>query len=146
MEEITKSKEYEKIAKELIKNIPSLYPISASGIKIAYVSSSGKNIKPKGKMVYADCNKVQAVCKPWCKYDFIIRVYEEAVIGLTRNQLKILLYHELLHVGIDDRTLEPKYIINSHDIEDFLEIVDTFGTHWADVGQVVPDIENIYGK
>ena len=62
---------------------------------------------------------------------------------MSENQLKILLYHELLHVGINDKTLEPKYICNPHDIEDFAEILDTFGVHWAEIGADVPKIEDV---
>lgn len=141
--DIQRSKKYEQIGKELIKSIPFLHYIKDCKIRIAYVTSDEVKEKSGGRIVYADCNKVDELVKLWCKYDFIIRIYEENVTGMSENQLKILLYHELLHVGINDKTLEPKYICNPHDIEDFAEILDTFGVHWAEIGADVPKIEDV---
>ena len=57
--------------------------------------------------------------------------YEPNIITFNEDQLRTLLFHELLHVKIDisdDGT--EKYGTNPHDIEDFREIIDRFGMDW----------------
>lgn len=47
---------------------------------------------------------------------------------MDKEQLEILMWHELKHCGIDD---EKPYIV-PHDLEDFKEIVDIYGPYWAE--------------
>ena len=66
--------------------------------------------------------------------DFTITVFEPNVEGFTDEQIEILLFHELLHVGItqnDDGT--ETYSTVPHDLEDFKLIIDRFGTEWSKV-------------
>jgi hypothetical protein len=51
--------------------------------------------------------------------------------GLTEEQMRNLMYHELLHGGMDDKTGEPKYKVTPHDVEDFRSVIDQYGTDWA---------------
>ena len=53
------------------------------------------------------------------------------VSGMSDEQMEILLYHELLHVGMDDTGEEVKYIVNPHDVEDFRAVIDRYGIDWA---------------
>ena len=50
---------------------------------------------------------------------------------MSDEQMEILLYHELLHVGMDDTGEEVKYIVNPHDVEDFRAVIDRYGIDWA---------------
>jgi hypothetical protein len=46
--------------------------------------------------------------------------------------MEILLYHELLHVGIkEDGEGEYIYSVNPHEIEDFKTIINQYGMDWA---------------
>jgi len=58
-------------------------------------------------------------------------IYETNTAGMTEQQLRILLYHELLHVGIDEAGEGLKYVITPHDIEDFRKVIDRYGIDWA---------------
>ena len=67
--------------------------------------------------------------------DFTITVFEPNVEGMTDEQMRILIFHELLHVGItfnSDGT--ESYFIVPHDLEDFKLIVDRYGTDWSKHG------------
>lgn len=63
--------------------------------------------------------------------DFTITIFEPNIIGFSEYQLRILLFHELLHVGYDLE--EDRKYIKPHDLEDFKIIIDEFGTDWAKV-------------
>ena len=54
------------------------------------------------------------------------------VEGFTEEQKKILMHHELLHVGIQfNEDGSETYSVRPHDYEDFKEIIDRFGTEWS---------------
>lgn len=123
----------------LIKKIPELSWIKDYKVKIAYLESTEKKKHNRG-VVYADCRKVDLWMQVFCKYDFVITVYVDNCMGLTENQMQIVMWHELLHVGLDGGTLNPIYIVNPHDIEDFRSITDRFGTDWNEPGAEIPSI------
>ena len=53
---------------------------------------------------------------------------------MTEEQIRILIFHELLHIGIEvDDDGEEHYSCVPHDLEDFKQIIDRFGTDWDKV-------------
>ena len=53
-------------------------------------------------------------------------------MGFTEDQMRILLFHELLHIGIEfTEDGQEKYSIKPHDYEDFKIIIDRYGTDWS---------------
>lgn len=124
---------YAEIARELIETESSLEDILSSNVQIIYLSSNHKK-KNGEKVVFGQCEKVQEKYKWSIPCDFTITVFEPNCEGFTEDQFKILLFHELLHVGIElkeDGT--ESYSIKGHDLEDFKEIIERFGTNWAEV-------------
>ena len=89
---------------------------------------SDKPKKSKRRVIFAECHKVPDLYKAYVPHEFLIVVYEPNVATLSQDQLKILMHHELLHIGISD-TGEP-YIV-PHDIEEFRSIIDMYGLDWA---------------
>lgn len=136
---VERSTEYKKMGEMLIKKIPELSWIKDYKVKIAYLESTEKKKHNRG-VVYADCRKVDLWMQVFCKYDFVITVYVDNCMGLTEEQMQIVMWHELLHVGLDGGTLNPIYIVNPHDIEDFRSITDRFGTDWNEPGAEIPSI------
>lgn len=139
MEICARSKKYADLARKVIRAVPELRFIRDTGIKIAYVESDRRKIV-NGRTVYADCRKTPDLYYPFVKHEFIITVYEPNVEDLNDNQVKLLLLHELLHVGIEEHTQEVKYIVNPHDYEEFKYIADRYGLEWSEPGADVPDI------
>ena len=123
---------YEEIAQELIDNEPELAYIKNSQVKIAFLESDKSKKADKDKLVLGECEKVAAKNKWAINYDFTITLFKNNLIGLTLDQIKIVLFHELLHVGIEqgpDGT--ETYSVVKHDLEEFKTIIDRFGTDWA---------------
>lgn len=117
---------YTEMAKELIDTEEELAYLRQAPITIIYLESSHKK-KSKGGLVYGQCEKVQEKNKWGIPADFTITIFQPNTEGMTQKQLKILLFHELLHIGQDYDS------INSHDINDFKYIVARFGADWAKV-------------
>lgn len=136
---VERSKEYKKLGEELIKKVPELQFIKEGKIKIAWLESTQKKNK-HGGIVYADCRKLDEWMQVFAPYDFVITVYADNCMGLTENQMLIVLWHELLHIGIDCGTLDPIYIVNPHDVEDFRSIIDKFGIDWSEPGAEPPNV------
>lgn len=124
---------YAEIGAELIRTEDALTDIANSQATIVYLSSEHKK-GSGGTIVHAQCEKVADKYKWGIPADFTITVFEPNVEGFSDEQIKILIFHELLHVGIefkDDGT--ENYTIKPHDLEDFKLIIDRFGTEWSKV-------------
>lgn len=120
---------------ELIQSEDALVDIANSQATIIFLSSEHKKVS-SGKKILGQCEKVADKYKWGIPCDFTITVFEPNVIGFTEEQLRILIFHELLHVGIEynaDGT--ETYSIKPHDLEDFKLIIDRFGTDWSKVDE-----------
>lgn len=123
--------DYAEIADDLIRHEPSLFHLLESRAKIIYLSSDYAKTS-KGKLVFGQCEKVADKYKWGIPADFTITVFEPNVEKFTDDQIRILLHHELLHVGIDKKADgSESYSIVDHDIEDFKLILDKYGTDWS---------------
>ena len=126
------NKNYEEIAQELIDNEPELAYIKNSQVKIAFLESDQAKKADKDKLVLGECEKVAAKNKWAINYDFTITLFRNNLIGLTLDQIRIVLFHELLHVGIEPGPDNTEiYSVRKHDLEDFKIIIDRFGTDWS---------------
>lgn len=124
------NEKYADIAAELIENEEALEHIKNSQATITYLSSEKKKVAD-GKITFAQCEKVPDKYKWGIPCDFTITVFEPNVENFTDEQIKILLFHELLHVGITLKDGKEYYSTLPHDLEDFKLIIDRFGTDWA---------------
>ena len=130
------NKNYEKIAQELIENTSELEYIKKSNVRIIYLESDNTKKNGTERLVLGECEKVASKNQWAISADFTIIVYKNNCIGLSEEQIKILLFHELLHVGIDYGTDGGEvYSVKKHDLEDFKVIIDKYGTDWAAVAQ-----------
>lgn len=128
------SRDLKRLADKIINHFSEFNFIKEIDIKIGYVISQQR--KQGEKITYADCRKVQDVFQAWLPYDFIITFYERNIGFLNENQLKILMYHELKHIGVGMKGLK----ITPHDIEDFKDIISDYGLDWNLPGKELPDI------
>lgn len=118
------SEKYANIGAELIETEPALEHLK--NVSIMYLASEHKKLGT-GKIIYAQCEKVPTKYKWGIPCDFTITVFEPNVEGFSDEQLRILIFHELLHVGVED----DKLFIVPHDLEDFKLIVNRYGTDWS---------------
>ena len=126
MEQRKKSDTMEILAEEIIKSFPEFSFIVDEGIRITYLESD-KEKKSKGKIVFGECEKVQDKFKWAIPADFTITFYTENVSGFTKEQMQILMEHELRHIGEKD----GKFFVKPHDIEDFETILKRYGMNWS---------------
>lgn len=101
--------------------------ILVAGVSVGVVRCSKKKVVSRDKMVFGECKKIDDFFKVYCPYDFVVIVYEENCAGFTDKQMRILLYHELLHIGIDEKGKPYK---KAHDVEEFNEIILLHGMNW----------------
>lgn len=126
---------YAEVAAHLIDTEPALIDIKNSQATIVYLSSEHAK-KDKDKLVCGQCEKVADKYKWGIPADFTITVFEPNIEGFTEEQIRILLFHELLHVGIEfNADGSETYSIKGHDLEDFKLIIDRFGTDWSKVDE-----------
>lgn len=126
----TINEDYAKIGQELIDSEPELEYIKESEATIVYLSSEQKKTH-NGKIVFAQCEKVAEKYKWGIPCDFTITVFEPNCEDITPEQLRILLFHELLHIGFGfNSSGNVTYHCRPHDLEDFKVIINRFGTDW----------------
>lgn len=121
---------YALIAQELIDTEECLEYIRESNATIVYLSSDLEK-KSKGELVCGECEKIPEKYKWAVPCDFTITVFEPNVERFTDEQIRILLLHELLHVGIDRDGNEESYSVKPHDVEDFREVIERYGLDWG---------------
>lgn len=133
MDKRTINEHYAEIGAYLIDHEDALVDIANSQATIVYLSSEHKKVEA-GRKILGQCEKVADKYKWGIPCDFTITVFEPNVEGMTDDQLKIIIFHELLHVGIDFKEDgSESYFIRPHDLEDFKLIIDRFGTDWSNV-------------
>ena len=118
------------ISNNLVKTEKSLAYILDSTVQYI-VLGSDREKKGKGKTIYGECEKIPDKYKWIIPYDFTITIFEPNVERFTEEQMRILLLHELMHIGIESDGNEEKYFIVPHDVEDFKEILNKYGVEWA---------------
>lgn len=120
------SARYNELAEEIIRE--KRPDILNAGVSVCFLSSMKQKKKGKTHIVLGECKKVSPLQKIFCPFDFLIIIYELNCEGLTEDQMKILIWHELLHIGIDENG--DHYIV-PHDIEEFFDIIKEHGMRWA---------------
>lgn len=128
------------LALEVINENRELDYIKHYDITIIYLESDHEK-KSKDKIVLGQCEKVAEKYKWGIPCDFTITLFNPNLAGLSQEQIKTVLFHELLHVGIKK---DGSLFVRPHDLEDFKLIINKFGTDWAtpEEAEEVPFFEN----
>lgn len=140
------NEQYAAWGSELIAQEDALIDIRNSHATIVYLSSDYAKTD-KGRTVYGQCERVADKYKWGIPADFTITIFDPNVEGKSDEALRRIIFHELLHVGIDiDKDGDEKYSIRPHDFEDFKLLIDRWGTNYAEVGDAPEwnaDIEDL---
>lgn len=122
---------YQRIAESLLDTEPDLEHIKDSRVRIAYLESDQCRRDGKDRLVLGECEKVAAKNRWAINYDFTITLFRNNLVGLSADQIRTVMFHELLHVGIEPGPDgDETYGVRKHDLEDFKLIIDKFGTDW----------------
>lgn len=130
MDNRTISQAYAEIGNDLILTRPELDYLRESQVNIVYLSSEHEK-KENGKLIFGQCEKIPDKYRWAVPCDITITIFEPNVERFSEDQLRILLFHELLHIKIETDGNEEKYSINPHDVEDFRTIIDQYGIDWS---------------
>lgn len=123
---------YRAMAEKLIAQEQALAYIKDSRVKITYLESDSTKKDGRERLVLGECEKVAAKNRWAITSDFTITLFRNNLVGLSEEQIKTVIFHELLHVGIEPGADgEETYSVRKHDLEDFKEIIDRYGTDWA---------------
>lgn len=123
------NRSYAAIGRHMIKTDPVFEDLRDSGVRIAYLSSQEEKRK-NGREILGECVLVKDQYR-WCvPYDFMIFIYEPNCLWLDEKQKRILIMHELMHVGIDQDSDEIRFRIVPHDVEEFWTIINRYGLTW----------------
>lgn len=134
-----RSEQYEELGQELISKHPMLMDlrgyVEAGLIKIIYLESDRPK-RTSWSLTHADCEKIPDSRRWAINADFVITVYTPNVAHMTKEQKKILMLHELMHIGVEqnDKGVIKKRLI-PHSVQDFHYILETFGLKWDGDGQ-----------
>lgn len=133
---------YAEIGKQLIETEPALEKVRDSEATIVYLSSEHERTS-NGKIILGQCERIPDKYRWAIPCDFTITLFEPNLEGLTEEQIRIVILHELMHVGIrEGREGNEDYYVVPHDIEDFRLILERYGMDWAKPGE---DFEIIKG-
>lgn len=133
---------YAEIGRELIETEPELADIRDSDATIIYLSSEHEKTSD-GNPVLGQCEKIQEKYKWSIPCDFTITLFEPNIEDLSEEQIRIVILHELLHVGIRlNAEGEEDYYIVPHDVEDFRLLIERYGIDWAKPGEDFEIIKN----
>lgn len=121
---------YAELADAVVSEHRDLWWIRGAGVKVGFLESDRKK-KKSGKLVLGECILVKDLYRCFIPYEFLIVIYTQSVAGMSTEQMKILLYHEMLHIGISDDGEDVKYVVNPHDVEEFRTVIDKYGIDWA---------------
>ncbi|PHV69223.1 hypothetical protein CS063_16915 [Sporanaerobium hydrogeniformans] len=122
---------YKPIARELIYKFKELQHIAE--YKILFIED--RKWEP-GAAAYnwkARIKKTNLEFEAGTGYDYILETRKYYTEKISKEQLVLMIYHELRHIGKDGEIIH-------HDIEDWSDIVATFGTHWHVKGQEILSI------
>ena len=125
------SEAYSEVGMELIRTEESLRAIADSQATIVFLASDQEK-RSRGRTIFGECEKVPEKWKWAVPCDFTITVFEPNVERFTDGQIRILLFHELLHVGIEVDGNEERYFVVPHDYEEFAEIERRYGLGWSE--------------
>jgi predicted metallopeptidase len=147
---------YRPIAKALKNKYKELEYVPIN--QILFVDNTEDKRKKNNKPVYAQIGKVPAKWEEiiyqttGIHFDYILEVFRENTIDMSREQIIALLYHELRHIQLIKTEKAQKIDIISHDIEDWANMFSKLGQNWATTKALIPDLladgidwENIIG-
>lgn len=128
----TITNDWDEDLKQLLEDEPSLYKINhwAVGVIIAYSEKPKSN---KGKAVIANIERIPDLYRALTFADYIIVIHKPSLVGLSKDQVRIAMFEQLLKIKIEettDGTDIKDLLLKGYDYEGFKEIIDKYGVDW----------------
>lgn len=122
---------YTPITKKLIEKFEELRHINPD--EILFLEDSKYTPKSAKNIWKARVKKAAKQLTEFTGYRFIIETRKYFTEKMTQEQILVLIYHELRHIDSDGS-------IQKHDIEDWNNIIATFGVGWDVAKKEIKDI------
>ena len=126
------TKEWAEDLEDLISTKASLERLLHWAIRIQVVYTD-KAKSHKGKPIIATIERVPDLYREITLLDYIITIYKPSLAGLSKDQIRIALFEQLLKIQIDE-TADGSDIhelgLKGFDYEGFKEIIDEYGSDW----------------
>jgi predicted metallopeptidase len=128
------------VAEALCDKYPELGHIDVDEI-IFLDNIKGKG-KSRGRLIYAQTGLVS---ERWQEviyqmtgqaFSFFIEFFKENTQHLSREQMIVLLYHELRHIDEEGQLV-------AHHIEEWVEVLEGVGHGWSFAGKTIPDLLDV---
>lgn len=132
--ELKEAPEVLELAARLIDNIHG----HLAEARIKYLFRTGK-WEQRGKTIYGRAEKVSAKWKYLTDYDFVVTINRDIWFANKTDIREAILDHELTHCarGEDDKQGNPKWYIQPHTVEDFVNIIQRHGLWTAGLQNMV---------
>ena len=127
-----KTADWDEDLQSLIEEKQSLSKIMHWAIRIQIVYSE-KPKTSKGKPVIATIERVPDLYREISLLDYIIVIHKPCLDGLTRDQVRIAIFEQLLKIQItelSDGSDVQDMTLRGFDYEGFKEIIDEYGSDW----------------
>lgn len=125
----------EELGDKVLNHFPEFGHIKNSGVRIGYLKSYDKK-QSNGKSTLAECRIIKGIYTAYLPFDFVITFFLPSIHGMSDNQIKLIMLHELKHIGLNHKG----YYLVPHDIEDFRDILQRYGLNWNHLNSDVPNI------
>jgi len=128
---------YRPIARQLIEKYKELRHIPVDSI--LFVEDTESKKKKNGSIVYAQIGLIpekwnDIIYQMTGKYfGFMMEIFKINTSIMSREQIVALIYHELRHIGLEGEMV-------SHEIEDWLNMVEKLGVNWNSTRSAIPNI------
>lgn len=105
-----------------------------NGLRIAYLWKA-KGGKSNGSVTLGKCQKPSGLLAYYSDVDFVIWIAADHAreMMLTPKQIEGVLFHELCHIGFNDKA-EPE--LRNHDWAGFVAEIETYGLYLDDMRRV----------
>ena len=113
---------------------------------ILFIENTEDKRKKNNSIVYAQIGKMppkfeEIIYQITGKhFDYMLEVFKENTIPMSREQIVALMYHELRHIQIVTKKDGREIDIVGHDVEDWINMVEKLGLNWAGTMSQVPDL------
>lgn len=135
---------YRPIAEALQEKFKELKYVPVKSI--LFIENREDKRKKNNSIVFAQISKVpgkweEIIYQLTGRYfEYILEIFRENIIEMSREQIIALMYHELRHIQQVKTKDGIKIDIVSHEVEDWINMVEKLGLNWATTKGYIQDL------
>lgn len=113
---------------------------------ILFIENTEDKRKKNNSTVYAQISKMppkfeEIIYQVTGKYfEYMLEIFKENTMLMSREQIVALVYHELRHIQLVSKKDGPEVDLVSHEVEEWINMVEKLGLNWQGTMSQVPDL------